>query len=272
VTERLDEPRDEGPPSRWLEASGGQGWWWSEQARQRVPVALAPTACALSAAKVDPSFPARSVAAFVEGWGFFDPQPGLLRRAGQASESKRLDGAGRNLAPRLNAIRAASPETFDRIVGAARDILGVPAGIQFQVSSEGRVHFVQSEPGLAYWVHQVGASSGTLRVLALVTALLGEDQASLVAIEEPENHVHPAALQALAEHLRVASERIQVIVTTHSPVLLDCIGSPEAVCVVRRTESGTQVERESNPDAVREALSASGFGLGEFYETSGFGA
>jgi predicted ATPase len=271
VSEGLDEISSARPPARWLEARQGKGWWWSQQAKQRVPLDLAPTACALSAARVDPSFPARAVAELVERWGFFDPQAGSCRRAADTSESQRLEGSGRNLAARLHAIREASAERFEQIVGAARDILGVPTRIDFHVSPEGRVYFLQTEPGLAFKVHQVGASAGTLRILALVTALLGEDEASLVAIEEPENHVHPSALAAFAQHLRAASERVQVVVTTHSPLLLDAIDSPEAICIVRRTEQGTRVERESHPEAVRRALEESGLGLGELYETSGFG-
>ncbi|WP_437604319.1 AAA family ATPase [Sorangium sp. So ce590] len=102
--------------------------------------------------------------------------------------------------------------------------------------------------------------------------LFGEADASLVGVEEPENHVHPSALRAFAEYLRDASERAQILVTTHSPLLLDCLPKPEEVAVVRRTPDGTTIEREQHPEAVDAALDASGFGLGEFYETKGFGA
>ena len=93
----------------------------------------------------------------------------------------------------------------------------------------------------------------------------------MIGIEEPENYVHPTALAAFAEHLLRARNRVQILVTTHSPLLLDFLNEPEAVCVVRHTPQGTHVIRESNPDAVRQALEASGFRLGEFYETKGFG-
>jgi predicted ATPase len=118
----------------------------------------------------------------------------------------------------------------------------------------------------------MGVSSGTLRVLALMTALFGETASNLIGIEEPENYVHPTALAALAEYLKKAQDRVQILVTTHSPLLLNFLNAPEAVCVVRYDDQrGTQVTRESKPDAVRNALEASGFGLGEFYETRGFG-
>ena len=119
---------------------------------------------------------------------------------------------------------------------------------------------------------QIGVSSGTLRMLALMTALFGEAGTNLVGIEEPENHIHPTALASFAEYLLKARDRVQILVTTHSPLLLDCLNEPEAVCVVRHTDQlGTRVTREKNADAVRQALEVSGFGLGEFYETKGFG-
>ena len=65
---------------------------------------------------------------------------------------------------------------------------------------------------------------------------------------------------------------MQILVTTHSPLLLDFLNDPEAVCVVRHTDQeGTRVTRESNAVAVLQALEESGFRLGEFYETKGFG-
>jgi predicted ATPase len=137
---------------------------------------------------------------------------------------------------------------------------------------EERFYVGQYEKGLHYPVHQLGASAGTLRILAVMTALYGGiDAASLVAIEEPENYVHPAALQALAENIQEASASTQIILTTHSPLLLNYF-SPEDICVVKRSENGTQIYPEQQPDAIRKALEEAGFGLGAFYETKGFGA
>ena len=62
------------------------------------------------------------------------------------------------------------------------------------------------------------------------------------------------------------------MVTTHSPLLLDFLDRPEAVRVVKSNAQGTTVVKGSNPDNVRRALEASGFGLGAFYETKGFGS
>jgi predicted ATPase len=67
-------------------------------------------------------------------------------------------------------------------------------------------------------------SDGTLRALGVLTALFqgNKDHApTLIGIEEPETALHPAASAALREALSKASETTQVIVTSHSPELLD---------------------------------------------------
>lgn len=263
------------PPAQLLHSHNGAGRWWSGIKQEEVKLSLPqPTGCALSAASVDESFPGRRVLEFVNRWGFFDPSPALLRRATFPDEEDgpRLDSMGRNLAGRLFAIKETQPEIFERIISATNDVLGIPERIELRRQDyDGRIYFVQMEAGLNYPVHQLQASSGTLRMLALMTALLGEDDIALVGIEEPENYIHPNALEAFARYLLLAKERVQIIITTHSPLFLNYLNEPEAVCIVRRGERGTEVEREPDPAAVRRALEASGFGLGEFYESKGFG-
>jgi predicted ATPase len=271
IAETVEKTDNDGVSTELLSSENGHGWWWSDDVERRVQLAQSPTACALAAAAANASFPARPILDYVMTWNFFDPNPSLLRRTTRSDDDSRLDPSGRNLATRLRTLRDTSPDRFEAIVAATRNVLGVPASIELRESEDGRVYFRQHEPGLEYPVHQVGTSSGTLRMLALMTGLLGESDAGLVGIEEPENYVHPAALGAFAEQLRDAKSRLQLLVTTHSPILLDHLDDPAAVLVVRRTEAGTTVTREENPQAVRKALDESGFALGEFHQTKGFG-
>ena len=274
VEEEVSARRPKEPPDKLLESKRGDGWWWSGEKSQGVVLKQDGMACALAAAAADASFPARDVAEFVGRWGFFDPSPFLLRRDWTSVESGRLDPYGRNLGETLHAIGQSSPEVLAKIVAATREVVGLPEEIETRESeSDGRFYFLQNEPGLRYRVHQMGVSSGTLRVLALMTALLAAPETNLIGIEEPENYVHPTALSAFVQYLLNAQERTQLMVTTHSPLLLDYLNEPEAVRVVQRDEEkGTVVLPQENPDGVRRALEASEFGLGQFYETKGFGA
>ncbi len=242
--EELFENRNGMPSLQLLKANSGRGWWWSSEREEQVEITQSATACALANAAPNTAFSGREVSAFVGRWGFFDPSPFLLRRGWMGLDPGTFDPYGRNLAERLLEIRSSSPELFDRIVTATQSVLGLPTAIEIRESrdSEEKVFFVQHEPGLKYSVHQVGASSGTLRMLALMTALFGECDRNLIAIEEPENYVHPTALAAFAEYLLKARDQVQILVTTHSPLLLDYLNDPAIVCIVRHTpDQGTRV-------------------------------
>ena len=268
VTEEVEEIPDGSPPVKLLDAENGKGWWWSGERRVQVELLQEETGCALAAAAADASFPARQLAEYISRWGFFDPSPFLLRRDWNLPEAERLDVYGRNLAETLFYLPA---EELETVITATRSIVGLPSGIEPRASEE-RFYFVQAEPGLLHPVNQMGISSGTLRMLALMTALYAHPEAPLIGVEEPENYIHPSALSAFVQHIISVQDRVQLLVTTHSPLLLDYLDDPAAVKVVNRHETkGTVVLPETNPDGVRRGLEASGFSLGQYHETKGFG-
>ena len=150
-------------------------------------------------------------------------------------------------------------------------MIGTPDRLE-SVEEDDKFHLHLYEEGLEHPVNQSRASSGTLRVLALLTGVLEEPGRRIVGIEEPENNVHPAALGDFVQYLVEASRRVQLLITTHSPIVLNFLEDPNAVSIVRRDDvHGTQVVPERNAQGVTEALEASGFSLGEFHETKGFG-
>jgi len=81
-------------------------------------------------------------------------------------------------------------------------------------------------------------SDGTLRLLAFITATLTSK--TLVTFEEPENCIHPHLLQSLIDMLRKAPS--QVLLTTHSPYLLDHV-EPEEVVVVEKINNETKLTK-----------------------------
>lgn len=87
-------------------------------------------------------------------------------------------------------------------------------------------------------------SDGTLRYLCLLAILCHPNPPPLVCIEEPELGLHPDILPMLADLMREAAERCQLIVTTHSDVLVDALTDwPEAIMVCEKGESGSVLRR-----------------------------
>ena len=87
-------------------------------------------------------------------------------------------------------------------------------------------------------------SDGTLRYLCLLAILCDPDPPPLICIEEPELGLHPDILPKLADLLVQASQRTQLIVTTHSDLLVDAMTEhPEAVVVCEKHDGKTEMRR-----------------------------
>jgi predicted ATPase len=87
-------------------------------------------------------------------------------------------------------------------------------------------------------------SDGTLRYLALLAILCNPNPPPLIGIEEPEIGLHPDILPTVADLLQEASQRTQLIVTSHSDILVSALTDhPESVVVCEKSEAGTSFER-----------------------------
>ena len=111
--------------------------------------------------------------------------------------------------------------------------------------------------------------AGQLRYLCLLAILCQPDPPPLVCLEEPELGLHPDILPGLARLLVDASKRFQLIVTTHSDVLVDALSDqPENVLVCEKREGQTRMRRLS-----REELAPwlERYRLGELWNSGSLG-
>ena len=83
-------------------------------------------------------------------------------------------------------------------------------------------------------------SEGTLRLLALTLVAYLPDEGAVYLIEEPENGIHPLAIEAVYQSLSSAYDS-HVFVTTHSPTLLGCASPREVLCFARDQEGATDI-------------------------------
>lgn len=151
-----------------------------------------------------------------------------------------LEPDASNLGLVLNRLRR-EPEVKKRMLGALRALYD---GIDdYDVQIEGGTVQVFFHEG-RFTVPATRLSDGTLRYLCLLAILCHPNPPPLICIEEPELGLHPDVLPTLAELLREAAERTQVIVTTHSDVLVDAMTDiPEAILVAEKTATGTTLTR-----------------------------
>jgi len=118
-----------------------------------------------------------------------------------------------------------------------------------------------------YPFHASQLSDGTLRFIALTTALLQPNPPATILLDEPELGLHPYALNLLAGLLKKASAKTQVVVSTQSAPLLDNF-EPEDIIVVERKEGASIFERLSS-DKLKEWLKD--YSLGELWQKNVIG-
>lgn len=201
--------------------------------------------------------------------GFYNLNPEAIRdlQTPDAGEMLRRDGG--NLASVLSVMKKDHPEARDRVVEfLAKVVPGVQDVSVKHVQKKETLEFKQrvgkNESPWSFFAENM--SDGTLRALGVLTALFqsvngGAKHVPLVGIEEPEVAVHPGAAGVLRDALRAAAESTQVIVTSHSPDLLDDkdVGD-ESILAVANINGETKIGPldEAGRSAIRDRLYTAG--------------
>lgn len=109
-------------------------------------------------------------------------------------------------------------------------------------------------------------SDGSLRLLGLLTALYQGDPPETIALEEPEQNINPGYLGIIADAVKEFAKRRQVLITTHSPHLVDYFDVEDIYAVeLRRGETEIGSILSSQVEAVKSKL----FTVGELMTTEG---
>ena len=149
-------------------------------------------------------------------------QSATLRQPTVARLEKRVDVDGRNLIPVLHTLYTGDRDFKNDINLAMRAAFGDDfEELVFPPAADQRIQLRVRWKTLSREQSAADLSDGTLRFLFLLTVLASPNPAPLIAIDEPETGLHPLMLPIVAEYAVDASERTQVILTTHSPQLLD---------------------------------------------------
>jgi AAA domain, putative AbiEii toxin, Type IV TA system len=190
---------------------------------------------------------------------------------------------GRNIAEYLEEIRSLSQPAFDGILEAMRFVVPYMREVRAEPASvvEKTLYLSLTEPGLLQhkglasvpperakipgWMMSIG----TLRALALIAALRHPEPPTLLVVEEIENSLDPRTLGLVVDEIRraVRAGRTQVIVTTHSPQLLDMVLLKHLVFVQRNSAGEPVFWRPADQSDVKKW--AESFSPGQMF-TRGF--
>ena len=161
------------------------------------------------------------------GMGFYNINPKLMRELQKPQDGRLLRPAGENIASVIGHLEKAAPAQLTLIQEYLHSVAPMVHGVERKpIGPMETLEFRQDMAGSKHpWRFLAqNMSDGTLRALGVLSALLQGNvdySPTLIGIEEPEIALDPAASAALREALVRASETTQILVTSHSPDLLD---------------------------------------------------
>jgi predicted ATPase len=190
-----------------------------------------------------------------------------VKKTGYVSDNDYLKSDASNLAAFLLRMRRTDSKVYRRIVTAVK--LNAPFFRDFHLVEEEsgriRLRWTQTNTDVIFPVEAL--SDGTLRYICLATLLLQPVPPALIALDEPELGLHPFAIHQLAELVRSAAVRSQIILATQSVTLLNQF-SLEDLVVVNRVKGDSVFER---PDGERLRAWLDDYSLGELWEKNVLG-
>jgi predicted ATPase len=182
----------------------------------------------------------------------------------------RLSKTGDNLPNVIQYLQESHPEQLERIMAVLRNRIPRLDRIDATPMPDGRLLLQIKDAPFEQPVLSKFASDGTMKMLAYLTVLYDPTPPQFIGIEEPENFLHPRLLPELGEECRIASERTQLLVTTHSPFFLNTC-QPKEVRILYRDEQGfTQAKTAADIEGIKEFVAA-GASLGHLWMEGQFG-
>jgi len=184
----------------------------------------------------------RSLRTFIDGWQFLSVNLEAVRAAHRDVRATHLDPDASNLVNVLRTLHGS--QTYVEILDDLRSLLDSVEDVETSVE-KGRVLLMLKERAFPDPAEALSASDGTLRLLALLTALHLLPDHGLLCVEEIEHGLHPHLFGPLLDLIRERCPKgkaRQILVTTHSPDLIDA-AEPEEVVAVDRKDGRTSLSR-----------------------------
>lgn len=265
-----------GRPFRFLEFARGEGSAVSgempDEDDKRVPQKLrSPDLIAVSTLGQFSDHPrVAALREFITDWYVSYLSIDQTRSQPEAGPQERLSKGGENLPNVIQYLKEQHPDRLEQIFEVLRQRIPRLERVEAEPMPDGRLLLQIKDAPFEQPVLSRFASDGTMKLLAYLTVLYDPEPPRFIGIEEPENFLHPKLLPELAEECRAAAERSQLLITSHSPFLLNAM-RPEEVRILYRDEQGyTQTVRAIDIQGISEFM-GEGASLGYLWMEGHFG-
>ncbi len=217
---------------------------------------------------------------FAQNWRYYQLVPSLMKQINQVTAGGVLDTHGQNLSAWLMWLQTRSPESFERIAEAVHDVFPEISRLMTWPTQQGTVYLSSKEEALSRPTPLFQMSDGELIFIAFLSLICAPDELSrtLFLIEDPENHLHPKLLEILFSLLRQVRQEVadrngppsQIILTTHSPYVLDQMNLEEVIWVGKKNGETVPV-RPSEKSHLRRLVEDGDLGISDLMFTGALG-
>jgi len=182
---------------------------------------------------------------YINDWLFSNVVPSIIIKEISEPETDYLmKYDGTNFDCVLDSISRMNVKAFTKITDFLKISFKEFDNLQFSIYNK-ILYLWWVEKPFDHMVSKSSLSDGVIKILQLLALIYNPVNPYLIAIEEPENYIHPGLLQRFAEEIRELSKRSQILITTHSPVLVEFMPE-ESLIMVDKEEGATVWQRFSS--------------------------
>ena len=192
-----------------------------------------------------PSFVVREAISAIAGYSKFNFDQ--VRQPADANDVKRLISTGENLTHLLSNLNNNYTFQYEKIRECLSDINPNFTGIGYNVFGS-RLYLSLREKNLSHAIDALHMSDGTLKYLLLLSIFHNPQRGTLVFIDEPESCLHPDMIRSVAKMMKMAAKTSQIIVATHSALLLNAFELDDILVFEKNDKNETQIIRYSEDD------------------------
>lgn len=194
---------------------------------------------------------------YLRNWQFYSIEPIKAKEPSTDFSAFRLSESGDTLSAIIHRFQENKEDaTFKVLQSLMQDLVPGFNKLRTKRLRDGRISFEVKEDDIKGYLQSGQLSDGTVRILAILTALYSQRpprKPSLLLIEEPERGLHPTVLESLVDLMREVSKETQIILTTHSPDLVRYCNADE-VFMIDKAKGETQMVRASSLNQIEQFL------------------
>ncbi len=175
----------------------------------------------------------------------------LIRKASPPGQIRGFKTDGSNLPWVIDRLIKQDPNGFNEWVTHLRTALPDIQGIRTIEREDDKHRYIVIEYYDQIEVPSWVASDGTLRLLALTLIAYLPDLTGVFLIEEPENGIHPLAVETMFQSLSSVYDA-QILMASHSPIILSMVKASNVLCFARTSDGATDIVRGDKHPALKE--------------------